>query len=136
MWQPPTIPTASTNWSGSAGWGWDWPGATSLGTTGTPRWANTADGYAGWASLVATPQPGERVLVVTTDLFVPFQHCDAVRLLGLAHGCEIDTVGFAPIDYPQWLPPYSTTHLLMEVRSAILSMCTLYEEWQEAATRR
>jgi len=46
------------------------------------RRANTADTVTGWAELIQTPRRDHHLLVVTTDLFVPFQHADAVRLLG------------------------------------------------------
>jgi hypothetical protein len=59
------------------------------------------------------------VLVVTTDLFVPFQHCDAVRLLGLPYGCAVETVGF------DTSTTVRTFELLQEVRSAIRSMRAL-----------
>ena len=83
--------------------------------------ANTADTYTGWAELVAPDPSGARLLLVTTDMFVPFQHCDAVRLLGLRHGCSVETVGFATAANP-WVPAARTFEILQEVRSAIRSM--------------
>ncbi len=88
--------------------------------------ANTADTYTGWADLVVADPAGARLLLVTTDMFVPFQHCDAVRLLGLRHGCAVDTVGFPTAANP-WLPPARTYEILQEIRSAIRSMRGLYE---------
>lgn len=89
------------------------------------RRANTGDGFVGWADLVHRPQPGERILVVTTDLFVPFQHADAVRCLGLPYGCGIDTVGLDASTYAQWVHQNTHTTLLQEVRSAILALNNL-----------
>lgn len=77
--------------------------------------ANTADTLTGWAEVVQPEPDGCRLLVVTTDLFVPFQHCDAVRLLGLRYGCAVDTVGYAN-------PIARTWEYLQELRSAIRSM--------------
>jgi hypothetical protein len=91
------------------------------------RRANTADTLIGWAELVARPEPTHRLLVVTTDVFVPFQHCDAVRLLGLPYRCGVDTVGLDPGDFPTWLRPSQSSQVLQEVRSAIRSMRALYE---------
>ncbi|WP_431932042.1 hypothetical protein [Micromonospora sp. RP3T] len=88
--------------------------------------ANTADTLVGWAELVRPASVGARLLVVTTDIFVPFQHCDAVRLLGLRYGCAVETVGFDSGDDP-WVPPPATSAILQEVRSAIRSMRVLYQ---------
>ncbi|MFI2714570.1 hypothetical protein ACH495_31060 [Micromonospora sp. NPDC018662] len=87
--------------------------------------ANTADTLLGWAELVRSASVGTRLLVVTTDIFVPFQHCDAVRLLGLRYGCEVETVGFDSTAN-RWVPPPATSAILQEVRSAIRSMQALY----------
>ncbi|MDZ5444029.1 hypothetical protein U2F26_14990 [Micromonospora sp. 4G57] len=88
--------------------------------------ANTADTLIGWAELVQSPRVGSRLLLVTTDIFVPFQHCDAVRLLGLPYGCEVETVGFDNTSNP-WVPQSETFAILQEVRSAIRSMQALYQ---------
>lgn len=88
--------------------------------------ANTADTYTGWAQLVQPDPAGARLLLVTTDLFVPFQHADAVRLLGVPYGCSIDTVGFPTADNA-WVPAARTFEILQEVRSAIRSVRALYE---------
>jgi hypothetical protein len=91
----------------------------------TARRANTGDAFVGWAELVHRPQPDERILVVTTDLFVPFQHADAVRCLGLPYRCGIDTVGLDAATYPQWVRQNTHTTLLQEVRSAVLALNNL-----------
>jgi hypothetical protein len=80
--------------------------------------ANTGDTLIGWAELVQPDPQGARLLLVTTDIFVPFQHCDAVRLLTLPYGCVVDTIGFSTA--PE---PFQT---LQEVRSAVRSMLALY----------
>jgi hypothetical protein len=86
------------------------------------RRANTADTLTGWADLVSTPRRGDHLLVVTTDLFVPFQHADAIRLLGLRFGCGVDTVGLDALKYGTWLRANTHTAILQEVRSAVLAM--------------
>jgi hypothetical protein len=89
--------------------------------------ANTGDTLTGWADLVATaPAAGARLLLVTTDLFVPYQHADAVRLLGLGYGCGVDTVGLALAGPQPWVPRPTTSAILQEVRSAIVSMRKLH----------
>jgi hypothetical protein len=65
--------------------------------------ANTADTLVGWAEFVQPTAKGSRLLVVTTDIFVAFQHCDTVRLLGLPYGCTLETIGFDTAANP-WVP--------------------------------
>ena len=86
--------------------------------------ANTADTLTGWAELVAPATRGSRLLLITTDIFVPFQHCDAVRLLALPYGCAVDTVGF-DTGANAFVPPPETFEILQEIRSAICSMNAL-----------
>jgi hypothetical protein len=87
--------------------------------------ANTADSLIGWAELVVQEPRGARVLVVTTDLFVPFQHCDAVHVLGLGYGCTVDTVGFDSTVSP-FIAPTRADALLQETRAAIRSLQALH----------
>jgi hypothetical protein len=87
--------------------------------------ANTADTFVGWAELLPGIARDARLLLVTTDMFVPFQHCDAVRVLGLGYGAVIDTIGFATAT-SRWVQPARTFEVLQEVRSAIRSMQLLY----------
>jgi hypothetical protein len=88
--------------------------------------ANTADTFVGWAELLPGVARGARLLLVTTDMFVPFQHCDAMRVLGLGYGAEIETIGFATATSP-WVRPARTFEVLQEVRSAIRSMQLLHD---------
>lgn len=87
------------------------------------RRANTADTYEFWAREVAHPEPGESLLLVTSAIYVPFQHADAIRMLGLTHGCRLDTVGLdaARIDDRGVPQPFTGAHYLQEIRSAIRS---------------
>ncbi|WBB50153.1 hypothetical protein O3597_06735 [Verrucosispora sp. WMMA2044] len=93
------------------------------------RRANTADTLRFWAEQVGRPGPEDQVLLVTTDLHVPFQHCDAVRTLSLRYGCGVDTVGLEPqaLADPQLRHAYPTSAVLQELRSAVRSMRALYE---------
>jgi len=88
--------------------------------------ANTADTFVGWAELLPGAARGARLLLVTTDMFVPFQHCDAVRVLGLGYGAVIETIGFATAT-SRWVRPSRTFEVLQEVRSAIRSMQLLHD---------
>ena len=91
-----------------------------------PLRANTADTLTGWARHVGTPTPSERVLLITNDPYVQHQHCDAVRLLGMAYGCGVETVGFDELAARKWGRPRATTELLQEVRSSVLAMRELH----------
>jgi hypothetical protein len=85
--------------------------------------ANTADTLLGWAELIERPSSGDSLLMVTTDLYVPFQHADAIRILGLGLRCGIETVGFSTRTFPHWPNgPAKTGELLQETRSAIYSL--------------
>lgn len=87
--------------------------------------ANTADTFVGWAQRLPGAVRGARLLLVTTDMFVPFQHCDAVRVLGLGYGAMVETIGFATAT-SRWVRPARAFEVLQEVRSAIRSMQLLY----------
>ncbi|MEH1015039.1 hypothetical protein V6U90_18240 [Micromonospora sp. CPCC 206060] len=94
----------------------------------TVRRAHTADTQRFWAEHVSLA-PGDRVLMVTAPIYVPFQHCDALRVLALPYGCGVDTVGVDP-DLPTLRPlpePALTPgRYLQEIRSAIRSMRHLH----------
>ncbi|WP_433044575.1 hypothetical protein [Dactylosporangium sp. CS-033363] len=91
-----------------------------------PR-ANTADTYEHWAAQ-ACPRADERILIVTTPIYVPFQHCDAIRILGLRYRCGIDTVGFDPARASTPQPPgaHGADRYLQEIRSAIRAARALH----------
>jgi hypothetical protein len=88
------------------------------------RRADTPDTYAFFAGHVAALRPGQRLLMVTTPIYVPAQHAAAVRMLALPHGVEIDTVGNEPGIVPGIAPSqsFSATKYLLEVRSTIRSL--------------
>ncbi len=91
------------------------------------RRANTPDTYEFWARRVSL-SPADRILVVTSPIYVPFQHCDAIRMLAMRHGCGIDTIGFDPARASVPLAPGATNpdRYLQEIRSGILSMRRLH----------
>jgi hypothetical protein len=84
--------------------------------------ANTADTYDAWRA--ADPGHHERILIVTTDIYVPFQHFDAIRKLGLTAGCSVETIGVpAGFELPNgFRVQFTLSHYLQEVRSAIRSL--------------
>lgn len=87
-------------------------------STGRPPYRpDTSDTFKLWAQ-VADPHDGEDILIVTTQVFVPFQRFDAYRRLYLEYGADIDVVGFGADrgDRPQ-----TTEYLLQETLSGIRS---------------
>lgn len=87
-------------------------------STGRPPYRpDTSDTFALWGR-IAQPRHGERILIVTTQVFVPFQTFDGVRQLQLRSGVDIDVVGFGA----EWGDRVLTAeYLLQEVLSAIRS---------------
>jgi hypothetical protein len=97
------------------------------------RRANTADGYRYWAEQVQHVKPGERILAVTTCIYVPYQHAIALQRLALPFGCSVDTVGidFSAIGDDPNPQRFRGAHYLLEIRSALLaygSLVTLLAE--------
>jgi hypothetical protein len=93
------------------------------------RRADTPDSYDFFAKHVATLQGGERLLMVTTPIYVPAQHAAAVRMLALPYGVEVDTVGNEPGVIPGApAQQFTATKYLLEVRSTVRSLRRLGEE--------
>ncbi|AVT36179.1 hypothetical protein [Plantactinospora sp. BB1] len=90
------------------------------------RRAHTSDTYHFWAAELG-PSAGDRVLVLTSQIYVPFQHCDAIRTLTLGYGCQVDTVGLDPAALSGYGPaePLGADRYLQEIRSAIRSIGNL-----------
>ncbi|TWJ20700.1 hypothetical protein JD76_00799 [Micromonospora endolithica] len=91
------------------------------------RRAHTADTQRFWAGHVRL-SPDDQVLCVTAPIYVPFQHCDALRTLALPYGCGVETVGVDPaLPDVAVLPEPTLTpgRYLQEIRSAIRSMRAL-----------
>jgi hypothetical protein len=87
------------------------------------RRANTADSYLWFAERLALLQPGQRLLSVTTAIYVPAQHAAALRMLTLPYGVDVDTVGIEPGQVvPSLAQTFSATKYLLEIRSAIRSL--------------
>ncbi|WP_415648998.1 hypothetical protein, partial [Stackebrandtia soli] len=100
-----------------------WAVAAPSGEPDTRR-ANTADTCRFWAEHVANLTGGERVLIVTSAIYVPFQHCDAIATIGLPYDCAVETVGHDPslMDDDLRQEPPTADRYLQELRSALRSM--------------
>ncbi len=85
--------------------------------------ADTAAGYRYWADQVDHIKPGERILAVTTCIYVPYQHAIALQHLALPFGCSVNTVGidFTAIGDDANPRQFRGAHYLLEIRSAILA---------------
>lgn len=101
------------------------------------RRANTADTLGFWAR-TAGISADHRLLLVTSSIHATFQHCDAVRVLGLPFGCAIDTVGADPSAVPddRLRLRWDTATLLQEIRSTIRSLRHLHHDISQWTPRR
>lgn len=97
-------------------------------TTDPTRRANTPDSYKYLAEELVQVQGGERVLAVTSAIYIPFQHADAIRMLGLGYGVHVDTVGVdtTVVREPELRQTFKPSQYLQEVRSALLSARNLF----------
>lgn len=85
------------------------------------RRANTADTYSWWASQQPYSLLNRRILLITTSIYVPYQGAEALRLLAIPHGAEVDTVG-APqqvADLGAHTQVFHATNYLQEIRSTV-----------------
>ena len=90
------------------------------------RRANTADSYRFFAEHVASLQPGARLLLLSTAIYVLPQHLAALRILALPYAVEVDTIGAKPTGRPKLpLSHYSATKYLLEVRSTVRALALL-----------
>jgi hypothetical protein len=88
------------------------------------RRANTADQLHAWANLAGI-DPSDQVLLLTTQIYVPFQQLVGLRLLGLEHGCGVYCCGVDADSSALPAAPFSGRSYLQEVRSALLAASEL-----------
>lgn len=83
------------------------------------RRANTADQLRYWAEMAGVGS-GHDVLILTTQIYVPYQHMETVRVLGLERDCGVYSCG---VDTARALLPRATPFggrdYLQEIRSAL-----------------
>ncbi len=92
------------------------------------RRANTADTLAWLVDTQIGLKPGQRILIVTTDIYVPFQQADALRLLALPHGVEVTVAGVVPGLVERRLAhEFTPDKYLQEIRSTIRSLRRLHD---------
>ncbi len=90
------------------------------------RRANTADTYEWLASRSGWIEPGSSMLIVTTNIYRPYQQADAIRMLTLPYGIEVEVFGGLPgASDPRLLKDFRPHDYLQEIRSTIASMSRL-----------
>jgi hypothetical protein len=96
------------------------------------RRANTPDSYAWFATQFAKLVPGQRILAITTPIYVPAQQAAALRMLALPYGVTVETIGNDPHLVPAALDqPFSPTKYLQEVRSTVRALRALLASVRE-----
>ena len=91
------------------------------------RRANTPDTYEWFASEIAHLSDGQSLLIITTAIYVPFQHANALRMFALPHNVLVETVGVEPGTLDERLAQTFMPHqYLQEVRSTIRAFRDLH----------
>ena len=109
-----------------------WPGVEILvvpSSEPATRRVNTPDQLRYWAEHAAVG-PEDEVLLVNTQIYVPFQHMDAIRILGLARQCGVTTIGVDPRTASIPLRTFGAESYLQEIRSALRSAVLLLQSLQ------
>lgn len=96
---------------------------------GTRR-VNTADQFKYWAESAGIGTK-DRVLLVTTQIYVPFQQFDALRVLGLERGCAVSCCGVDVHTAVQPMKDFGGRSYLQEIRSALRAASSLMTAAQQ-----
>ena len=91
------------------------------------RRANSLDTYLFFMKTYNVP-PGSRILLVTSEIYVPYQHLEAYRSVALKYDVGIETVGFPSMWGGELQGMVSDENFLQEIRSSIQSMNRLVNE--------
>jgi hypothetical protein len=110
-----------------------WPGAQVLiAPSGAPgRRVNSVDQLRYWASENGIGRD-DRVLLLTTQIYVPYQQFGGLQVLGIERGCSVYCCGVDAAN--SYLPPasFSGRSYLQEIRSALRAAAQLLAAAQEA----
>lgn len=90
------------------------------------RRANTADTFDFWIKQ-QHPAKGSKVLLITSQIYVPYQQVIAIRLLGLKMGMYIETVGF-PTEWSYGIKGLQRpVNYLQEIRATVMELQKLWD---------
>lgn len=85
------------------------------------RRANTADTFTFYEQMQDVGK-NKKLLLITSQIYVPYQQMEAVRILGIPQGHYVEAVGF-PQEWSAGLAGLQTpANYLQEIRSALLAM--------------
>lgn len=84
------------------------------------RRANSADTYKFFIERNHL-SPGERLLLVTSPIYVPYQQLEAIRVITVPLGIHVETVGFPPTWHAELQGMQGPQHYLQEMRSFLQS---------------
>ncbi|NEM08171.1 hypothetical protein [Geodermatophilus normandii] len=139
----PTIPARGEEDTGRFGVATTSDGARTVTLVAAPnpassRRANTGQTMRYWAREVAHVKAGQRILFVTSAIYVPFQHAVALQNLGLPFGATVETVGVDPATLRPGLAAASFrgVNYLQELRSAVRAYRSLVRSLDENAGGR
>jgi hypothetical protein len=90
------------------------------------RRATTSDTCNWFAENLVTLQPKQTVLIVTTPIYVPWQHTAALRILHVPYDVQVETVGFDRETASDLQQTFTASHYLQEVRSMIHELKALW----------
>lgn len=94
-----------------------------------PRPANTGDQLRWWTSGPGAPSNSDAVLLVTTQIYVPYQQLVAARILRqVAPACRLLTIGVTPATGTVATRSFTAQDYLQEVRSALLAAAGLLDD--------
>ncbi len=91
--------------------------------------ANTANTYEFLGTLLSPED--QNLLIITSSNFQPFQHFDALRMLAIPYGKNVETIGFDTRRTMYHEPQY----YLQEMNSAINSAAALYNAISPSTSR-
>jgi len=98
------------------------------------RRANTPDSYAWLADHLVALKSGQRLLMITTPIYVPAQHAAAVRMLKLPHEVDVETVGTDPEVIGTAKQTTTPTRYLQEIRSTVRALRQLHGKLPEVSS--
>lgn len=91
------------------------------------RRANTADTYNFFVDKYELKK-GTSLLLLTNQIYVPYQQMEAIRTLGFKHNLMVETIGFSPEWNGNIQVIKNTPNYLQEIRSTIMSIDRFIEE--------